>query len=63
MHVTHLDGSEIRESDLDALRDLVWHHTVMDPWQKGDVVAIDNHSVSHGRMPYEGQRHVAVCWA
>lgn len=63
MHVTHLDGSEIRDADLEALRDVVWHHTVIDPWLKGDVVAIDNHSVSHGRMPYEGPRHVVVCWA
>jgi hypothetical protein len=63
MHVTHLDGSEIHDADLEALRDVVWHHTVIDPWRKGDVVAIDNHSVSHGRMPYEGPRHVVVCWA
>jgi alpha-ketoglutarate-dependent taurine dioxygenase len=63
MHVVHEDGSEIPDTDLEALRDAIWHHTVIDPWQKGDVVAIDNHSVSHGRMPYEGPRHVVVCWA
>ena len=32
-------------------------------WQVGDVVAIDNFSVAHGRMPYRGARQVAVCWA
>jgi alpha-ketoglutarate-dependent taurine dioxygenase len=63
MHVTRLDGGEIPEADLEHLRDVIWHHTVIDAWQKGDVVAIDNHSVSHGRMPYEGPRRVVVCWA
>jgi alpha-ketoglutarate-dependent taurine dioxygenase len=63
MHVTHLDGREIADEDVDAVRDAVWRHLVITPWRRGDVVAIDNHSVSHGRLPYEGARHVAVCWA
>ena len=29
----------------------------------GDVVAIDNFAVSHGRLPYRGPRNVAVAWA
>jgi hypothetical protein len=45
------------------VRDVVWRHLVPTPWQRGDVVAIDNHSTSHGRLPYEGPRHIAVCWA
>ena len=60
---THLDGSEIREADMEAVRDTVWKHMVVEPWQRGDVVAIDNHSTSHGRLPYRGPRRVAVCWA
>ncbi len=63
MHTTYLDGREIPDEDLAALRNVVWRHMVIEPWQRGDVVAIDNHSVSHGRLPYEGPRHVAVCWA
>ena len=63
MHSTHLDGSEVADEDVEAVRDVVWRHTVIHPWRRGDVVAIDNHSVSHGRLPYEGRRHVAVCWA
>lgn len=63
MHTTYLDGSEIPAADIEAVRDAVWAHLVVEPWQRGDVVAIDNHSVSHGRLPYEGQRHVVVCWA
>ncbi len=63
MHVTYEDGREIPDADLDAVRDAVWRHLVVETWQQGDVVAIDNHAVSHGRLPYEGPRHVAVCWA
>jgi len=63
MHTFHLDGSEIREDDLEHVRDVVWRHMVIQPWKHGDVVAIDNHSVSHGRLPYEGARRVVVCWA
>jgi alpha-ketoglutarate-dependent taurine dioxygenase len=63
MHCTHRDGGEIAEADLEAVRDTVWRNTVVEPWQQGDVVAIDNHSVSHGRLPYEGPRRIVVCWA
>ena len=60
---THLDGSAIRDADMEAVRDAVWKHMVIEPWQRGDVVAIDNHSTSHGRLPYRGPRQIAACWA
>jgi hypothetical protein len=63
MHSTYRDGSEIPDGDLAHVRDVVWRHMVIEPWRRGDVVAIDNHSMSHGRLPYEGARHIAVCWA
>ena len=63
MHTTHLDGGEIDEADVEAVRDAVWAHQVVERWQVGDIVAIDNHAVSHGRLPYEGERHIVVCWA
>jgi len=63
MHSTTRNGDEFPDSDVDAVRDVVWRHMVIEAWQRGDVVAIDNHSVSHGRMPYEGVRKVVVAWA
>ena len=63
MHCTYRDGREIPDADMEAVREVVWRHMVIEPWRRGDVVAIDNHSTSHGRLPYEGARHVAVCWA
>jgi hypothetical protein len=63
MHCTALDGSEHDDADLEQLRDAIWRHLVVTPWQRGDVLAIDNFAVSHGRLPYAGPRHVVVCWA
>lgn len=63
MHTMYGDGSEIPDADIEHVRDVVWKHMRIDAWQMGDVVAIDNASVSHGRMPYEGPREVVVCWS
>jgi len=63
MHCTHADGSEIPDADVAQVLDVIWRHLVVVPWRRGDVVAIDNFAVSHGRLPYAGPRQVAVCWA
>jgi alpha-ketoglutarate-dependent taurine dioxygenase len=63
MHCTHADGSEIADSDMERVRDAIWKNLVILPWRRGDVVAIDNFAVAHGRLPYSGPRQIAVCWA
>jgi alpha-ketoglutarate-dependent taurine dioxygenase len=63
MHCTYADGSEIPDADMEQVREVIWRHLVITPWRRGDVVAIDNHSVAHGRLPYTGPRQIAVCWA
>ncbi len=63
LHCTHADGREISDADMEAVREAIWENMVIEPWQRGDVVAIDNHSTSHGRLPYQGPRQVAVAWA
>lgn len=63
MHVTFGDGGAIPAADLDAVRAAIWRNMVFTPWQRGDVLAIDNRTVAHGRMPYAGPRLVAVAWA
>jgi alpha-ketoglutarate-dependent taurine dioxygenase len=63
MHCSYRDGSQIPDADIEAVLDAVWKHMVVVPWRRGDVVAIDNFAVSHGRLPYQGPREVAVCWA
>ena len=49
--------------DVEAVLDAVWRNLVVFPWRRGDVVAIDNFAVAHGRLPYDGPRAIAVCWA
>ena len=63
MHCTYGDGSPITDDDMEAVRDAIWKNMVFVPWQQGDVIAIDNFAVAHGRMPFEGPRRIAVCWA
>jgi alpha-ketoglutarate-dependent taurine dioxygenase len=63
MHCTYLDGREISDADMEHVRDVIWRHLVITPWQRGDVVAIDNHSVAHGRLPFQGPRQIAVAWS
>jgi hypothetical protein len=63
MHCTYGDGTPIPEADMDAVRDAIWKSMVFFKWRKGDVLVIDNDAVAHGRMPYAGERVVAVAWA
>ena len=63
LHCTYRDGTEIRHTDLEHVRDVIWKQLVVYPWRSGDVIAIDNNAVGHGRLPYRGPRRVAVCWA
>ena len=63
MHCTYIDSTEIPDADMEAVRDAIWRNMVVTPWRRGDVVAIDNYAVAHGRLPYKGPREIAVCWA
>jgi alpha-ketoglutarate-dependent taurine dioxygenase len=62
MNVLFGDGTEIPDSYVQHIEDLIWKHLVVFPWKKNDVLAIDNFSTSHGRLPYEGPREILVCW-
>jgi alpha-ketoglutarate-dependent taurine dioxygenase len=62
MNVLFGDGQEIPASYIQHIEDVIWQNLVIIPWQKGDVIAIDNFSTSHGRLPYEGKREILVCW-
>jgi len=63
MQCTRADGGEIPREDMEVVREAVWRHMVVFPWRRGDVLAIDNYAVAHGRLPYHGPREIAVCWA
>jgi alpha-ketoglutarate-dependent taurine dioxygenase len=54
------DGQPIEPEVLDHLRALYHRETVSFPWQKGDLLLLDNMMVAHGRAPYSGDRKILV---
>lgn len=63
MNCVFRDGTEIPDSYVKHVEDVIWKHMTFFSWRKGDILAIDNYSTSHGRMPYEGPREILVCWS
>jgi alpha-ketoglutarate-dependent taurine dioxygenase len=57
------DGSPIEESVLDEIRHAYDQSSVSFPWQKGDILMLDNMLIAHGRAPYVGKRKVLVAMA
>jgi hypothetical protein len=54
------DGSPIEPKVLDQLRAAYNAETVSFPWQKGDLLMLDNMLVAHGRSPFVGPRQILV---
>lgn len=57
------DGTEIEPDVLDEIRAAYGQERVCFPWQKGDVLMVDNLLVAHSRTPYTGARKVVVAMA
>ena len=57
------DGTPIEPETLDELRAAYREETVEFPWRKGDLLALDNMLVAHGRAPFKGQRQILVAMA
>ena len=54
------DGSPFDEADLQVIRDAYDKVTIAFPWQKNDLILVDNMLYTHGRRPYTGARKVLV---
>ena len=52
------DGGEFPPETLAAVRDAYSANAVDFPWQRGDVLLIDNMQVAHGRRTFKGTRKV-----
>ena len=57
------DGTPIEDAVLDEIRSVYAKTEVAFPWQRGDVIMIDNMLVSHGRRPFKGPRKTLVAMA
>jgi alpha-ketoglutarate-dependent taurine dioxygenase len=54
------DGSRIEDSIIDEINQAYLEETVAFPWQRGDLLMLDNMLVAHGRRPFAGERKVIV---
>jgi hypothetical protein len=58
------DGTPISVSEMNQVRKAVHKNMVFSTWKKGDIMCIDNFSISHGRQPtYDSGRKVLVAWS
>jgi alpha-ketoglutarate-dependent taurine dioxygenase len=54
------DGTPLETAVLDEIRDVYQCRAVQFPWQKGDVLMLDNMLAAHGRTPFKGPRKILV---
>ena len=60
VHATLGNGAPITLSQLNTINEAIEKSTVMFPWKRGDLLLIDNFQVTHGRMPFNGERRILV---
>ena len=62
-HTFYGDGQPIEQDVIEHLRDAYRQEMTSFPWQKGDVLLLDNMLTVHARNPYQGARKVVVAMA
>ena len=61
-HAYFGDGTPITFEQLEHVYDVMRKSCVSIPWEKGDVIVVDNVLISHGRNPFTGDRKVLACF-
>jgi alpha-ketoglutarate-dependent taurine dioxygenase len=56
--IFHADGSRVQREDLYHLMDTLDANTVAFPWQRGDMLVLDNVLSMHGRATFSGSRRI-----
>jgi alpha-ketoglutarate-dependent taurine dioxygenase len=62
-NVTFGDGSAISDDIAEHCLGVYWRVCVMFPWERGDIITLDNMLTAHARMPFRGERRIAVAMA
>ena len=56
--ISFADGGAIPDATMATIRRTLHQHRVSFPWQRGDLLLLDNLRMAHGRTPFEGERRV-----
>lgn len=56
--IFYADHTPIQRSDLYHVMDVLDAQTIAFPWQKGDILILDNVLAMHGRAVFEGKRRI-----
>jgi alpha-ketoglutarate-dependent taurine dioxygenase len=59
-NATFGDGTPIPIEYLNTIRQTTRNQLALFPWQRGDLLMVDNMLAAHGRMPFKGQRRILV---
>ena len=59
-HSFYGDGSDIEPAVIQHLLAAAWSCAVGFKWRKGDLLVLDNLSVLHGRLGFEGDRKILL---
>ncbi|MDR6571354.1 TauD/TfdA family dioxygenase [Chitinophaga ginsengisegetis] len=54
------DGTEITAEEYTAIKNAYDKNKIVFPYQKGDIIFLDNMLAAHGRSPYSGDRVIAT---
>jgi alpha-ketoglutarate-dependent taurine dioxygenase len=54
------DGEPLDRATVDLINEVYETHTLREPWQRGDLMVVDNIRMAHSREPYRGDRDVLV---